>query len=179
MKKTPVLLRITAAVLIGLLLPAAMLLPSLSKGECAALLALSERGKPYVFGKEGPDSYDCSGLTKVVYSYFGYDLIHSAQFVAYDNAYETVEDAKELRVGDMIFFDTVADRDKCDHVGIWLGGNRFVHASSSEEIVMISRFNKDWREKYSWGKRLVDNYDFSHMENILELINPAEKTGTK
>jgi len=179
MKKTHVLLRIAAAALIALLLPAAMLLPALNKGECAALLGLSERGKPYVFGKEGPDSYDCSGLTKVVYSHFGYDLIHSAQFVAYDNAYETVEDARDLRVGDMIFFDTVADKDKCDHVGIWLGANRFVHASSTKEVVMVSRFNKEWREKYSWGKRLVDNYDFSCVKNIADMIFQDKKTDEK
>ena len=140
---------------------------------------VAERGKPYIFGKEGPDSYDCSGLTKVAYSHFGYDLIHSAQFVAYDHTYETVEDANDLHVGDMIFFDTISDKDKCDHVGIWLGGNRFVHASSSKKVVMVSRFDKEWKSKYSWGKRLVDNYGFGRFENITELIKPEEKTGTK
>ena len=177
MKKTPVFVRIILGTLISILFCAAVLLPSLSEGECAALLGLAERGKPYIFGKEGPDSYDCSGLTKVVYSHFGYDLIHSAQFVAYDNTFETVEDAKDLRVGDMIFFDTIADKDKCDHVGIWLGGNRFVHASSSKEVVMVSLFDKEWREKYSWGKRLVDNHGFSRLEDIAGLIRNEEKEG--
>ena len=166
MKKTPVFLRIIAGVVIALLFCIAMLTPHLSEGECAALLGLSERGKPYIFGKEGPDSYDCSGLTKVVYSHFGYDLIHSAQFVAYDHTYETVEDAGDLRVGDMIFFDTISDKDKCDHVGIWLGANRFVHASSSEKKVMVSRYDESWQAKYSWGKRLVDNYGYPCLNEL-------------
>ncbi len=170
MKKTPVFVRIILGALISALFCTAILLPALSEGECAALLGLAERGKPYIFGKEGPDSYDCSGLTKVVYSHFGYDLIHSAQFVAYDDTYETVEDARDLRVGDMIFFDTISDRDKCDHVGIWLGANFFVHASSSQEVVMVSRFDKEWREKYSWGKRLVDNHGFSRIGHIADMI---------
>lgn len=170
MKKTPVFLRIIAGIVIALSLCAAMLSPMLSEGECAALLGLAERGKPYVWGKSGPDSFDCSGLTKVVYSHFGYDLIHSAQFVAYDNKYQTVEDANDLRVGDMIFFDTIADKDKCDHVGIWLGANRFVHASSSQKLVMVSRFDKEWRSKYSWGKRLVDNYAYPQLNDLAHSI---------
>lgn len=176
MKKTPLIWRILAGALISLLFAAAILLPALSEGECAALLALAERGKPYVLGKDGPDSFDCSGLTKTVYAYFGYDLIHSAQFVGYDNAYETVEDAGALRVGDLIFFDTIADKDLCDHVGIWLGGNRFVHASSSEGRVMVSTFDEGWREKYSWGKHLVDNYTCFSPENIAAMISSEENT---
>jgi len=166
MKKTPLFLRVIAGLSVSVLLCIAMLSPMLSKGECAALLGLAERGKPYVFGKEGPDSFDCSGLTRSVFSHFGYDLIHSAQFVAYDKAYPTIEDAKDLRVGDLIFFDTIADKDKCDHVGIWLGANRFVHASSSEKRVMVSRFDEHWRAKYSWGKHLVDNYGYTYLNNL-------------
>ena len=179
MKKSPLILRIAAAALIALLLPGAMLMPALTKGETAALLGLAERGKPYVFGKEGPDSFDCSGLTRSVFLHFGYDLIHSAQFVAYDDTYETVEDAKDLRVGDMIFFDTVADKDKCDHVGIWLGANRFVHASSSKMVVMVSRFDKEWQEKYSWGKHLMDNFDLSAIKNIAVQFKTEEKTSAE
>ena len=174
MKQTPVILRIIAGAVLSLLLCAAMISPMLSEGECAALLGLAERGKPYVWGEDGPDSFDCSGLTKVVYSHFGYDLIHSAQFVAYDKTYQSVDEAKDLRVGDMIFFDTISDKDKCDHVGIWLGANRFVHASSSQKVVMISEFDQNWQEKYSWGKRLVDNYGYPLLNNIANSITHKE-----
>ena len=68
----------------------------------------------------------------------------------------TVEDPRDLRPGDLIFFDTVSDKDRCDHVGLWLGMNRFVHASSSEMVVMISEFDEKWQGCYSWGKRILE-----------------------
>ena len=127
-----------------------------TRGESAAMIALGLLGKPYVLGHAGPEKYDCSGLTKVAYEALGTELMHSAKYVGYDDQYETVEDAADLIPGDLIFFDTVADSDKCDHVGIWLGMNRFVHASSTEEKVMISRFDESWKERYSWGKHILD-----------------------
>jgi len=150
--------RTSGCILLGVLLVISCLFPMLTRGECAALIALGQRGKPYVFGSAGPDSFDCSGLTKVAYEYLGTELIHSAKYVAYDDQYQTVESPLSLVPGDLIFFDTIADRDRCDHVGIWLGMNRFVHASSSEMKVMISSFDSDWRARYSWGKHILSPY---------------------
>ena len=161
MKAAPFPLRILVGVLLAALLAVGFLQPLLTKGECAALVALGGRGKPYVFGAEGPDSYDCSGLTRSAYACLDVDLIHSAQYVAYDDRYLTVSDPAELAVGDLIFFDTVADKDKCDHVGIWIGMNRFVHASSSQMVVMISEFDEKWRGCYSWSKRVLPEEDTS------------------
>ena len=156
MKRTPLCLRLLGGALLIALLAASCALPPLTRGECAALIALGERGKPYVFGKEGPDSFDCSGLTKRACAPLGTELVHSAKYVAYDDQYETISDPARFIPGDLIFFDTVADRDACDHVGIWLGMNRFVHASSSAGRVMISSFDEKWRGCYSWGKRVLD-----------------------
>lgn len=158
MKRTPLILRLLGGALLAALALVAFAHPLLTRGECAALIALGARGKPYVFGAEGPDAYDCSGLTRAACLPFGVELIHSAQFVAYDDQYETVEEPAQLVPGDLIFFDTVADRDACDHVGIWLGMNRFVHASSTEMVVMISSFDEKWRARYSWGKHIIDPY---------------------
>lgn len=158
MKHTPLFLRITGGILICAILAVSSVLPMLNQGECTALLGLSHRGKPYVFGAEGPDSFDCSGLTMDACSYFGKELIHSAQFVAYDDQYLTIESPDDLIPGDLVFFDTVSDKDRADHVGIWLGMNRFVHASSSEMVVMVSEFDEEWQECYSWSKRIVYPY---------------------
>ena len=87
------------------------------------------------------------------------ELVHSAQFIGYDDSYASVEDPRDLRPGDLIFFDTVSDKDRCDHVGLWLGMNRFVHASSSEMVVMISEFDEKWQGCYSWGKRILEPYE--------------------
>lgn len=159
MKAAPLPLRLLLGALIIMLLAVGLLQPLLTKGECAALIALGAQGKPYVFGAEGPESYDCSGLTRSAYACLDVDLIHSAQYVAYDDRYQTVSDPSELIVGDLIFFDTVADKDKCDHVGVWIGMNRFVHASSSQMVVMVSDFDEKWRSCYSWSKRVLSEED--------------------
>ena len=156
MKTTPLFIRIIGGILLSALLLVSCALPFYTRGESAAMVALGYRGKPYIFGKAGPDGYDCSGLTKVAYATHGVDLIHSAKYIAYDEQYETIESADALAPGDLIFFDTVADSDRYDHVGIWLGMNRFVHASSSEMVVMISEYDNHWQERFSLGKRVID-----------------------
>ena len=158
MKTMPLFIRITGGILLGALILASCALPMYTRGESAAMVGLGLLGKPYVLGHAGPEKYDCSGLTKVAYEALGTELMHSAKYVGYDDQYETVEKASDLVPGDLIFFDTVSDSDKCDHVGIWLGMNRFVHASSSEEVVMISEFDERWQERYSWGKHILTIY---------------------
>lgn len=164
MKKTPLILRIAGGILLVAVAAVSLVHPMYTRGECACLAALAQRGKPYVLGTCGPDSYDCSGLALDAYAYLGCELVHSAQFVGYDDSYPTVEDPRDLRPGDLIFFDTISDRDRCDHVGLWLGMNRFVHASSSEQVVMISELDEKWRARYSWGKHILAPYasDFAN-----------------
>ena len=145
-----------AVFLLCALLAAGILAPSLSRNECAAIIALGEQGKPYVLGAYGPVRYDCSGLVMRCFREFGLELPHSAKEVGYNENIPTVSSIALLQPGDLVFFDTVSDKDECDHVGFYIGMGRFLHASSSEEKVMISRLDKDWREKFSWGKRLGD-----------------------
>ena len=156
MKKTPLFFRIVGAVLLCAVAAVSLMHPMYTRGECLDLIALGQLGKPYVLGNFGPDSYDCSGLVLDACGCFGVELVHSAQFIGYDDSYASVGDPRDLRPGDLIFFDTVSDKDLCDHVGLWLGMNRFVHASSSEMVVMISEFDEKWQGRYSWGKRILE-----------------------
>ena len=158
MKHTPLIVRILGGALLVAVAAVSLIHPMYTRGECACILASAQRGKPYILGTAGPDSYDCSGLALDAYGRFGYELVHSAQFIGYDDSYATVEAPSDLRPGDLIFFDTIRDKDRCDHVGLWLGMNRFVHASSSEEVVMISEFDEKWQGRYSWGKHILEPY---------------------
>ena len=56
-----------------------------------------------------------------------------------------------------MFFNTEPeDDDLTDHVGIYLGNGRFVHASSSGKKVMISSLSSGFYKKsFSWGRRLI------------------------
>lgn len=174
MKRTPLILRLLGGLMVCLLLGIGIVHPMLTQGECAALIGLSHRGKPYVFGEDGPDSFDCSGLTMDACKYFGVELIHSAKYVAYDDQYMDVEDVSSLIPGDLIFFDTVSDNDRYDHVGIWLGMNRFVHASSSEMVVMISPYDAYWQERYSGAKHIIEPYPIPEINEFLHSLK-AEK----
>ena len=57
--------------------------------------------------------------------------------------------------GDLVFFDTVKDNDLCDHVGIYLGSNKFIHASSTQGKVVISTLSGVYADTFSWGRRLI------------------------
>ena len=179
MKHTPLLIRILGGFLLAALMACACLHPLLTSGEAISMAALSKLGKPYVWGTFGPDTYDCSGLTKIAYEFMNVELIHSSQFVAYDDQYQTIEDPANLIPGDLIFFDTISDRDRADHVGVWLGLNRFVHASSSEKVVMVSELDEKWLGCYSWGKHIIDPYNIpvlNKLQDVLHAIkNPASE----
>lgn len=93
---------------------------SSSYGGGGVSTALSQIGKPYVYGATGPDSFDCSGL--VCYSYgYGrgrttYDMISSLQASG-----DWKTDISQLSYGDLVFTSE-------GHVGIYLGNNTMVHA---------------------------------------------------
>lgn len=123
--------------------------------EIVIALARMQLGKPYVFGAAGPDEFDCSGLTQYCYGKVGISMDHYAQNIGYDERYARVESVDALRRGDIVCFDTVSDKDLSDHVGIYLGGGRFLHASSSQGMVVVSSLEGFYLENFSWGRRFT------------------------
>lgn len=116
-------------------------------------------GIKYVWGATGPNTYDCSGFTQKIYRDAGIniprvsrDQARVGQFVSYNN----------LRRGDMVFFDTKKRRTgKVSHVGIYLGGGNFIHASSAAKKIVIYNFNEKtfYKKRFLWGRRVIrDNY---------------------
>jgi len=94
-----------------------------------ALLSLSHLGKPYVWGAEGPDAFDCSGLVCYVYAQLGVRLprVTFSQVCCGRSV-----PPGELAPGDLVFFRHNA------HVGIYLGGGWFIHAPRTGDVVKIS-----------------------------------------
>lgn len=95
-------------------------------------IAKSKIGAPYVYGASGPYSFDCSGFTSYVYRQMGISLPRVASSQAY--AGRTVSKAN-LQKGDLVFFNTYGG---ISHVGIYIGGGSFVHASSYGSGVKVS-----------------------------------------
>lgn len=115
-----------------------------NRNEDIAIEAKKHLGKPYKWGANGPNSFDCSGYTKYVFSTVGKSLPR----VSRDQA--KVGEAigrKDLRVGDLVFFDTTgAMNNRITHVGIYIGNNEFIHASSSKtgKYVRITSLSKNF-----------------------------------
>jgi peptidoglycan DL-endopeptidase CwlO len=107
--------------------------------------ALSQLGKPYVWGAEGPNAYDCSGL--VLWSYTRRDVGASLPRVANDQYAATRNrlvaasapqaTQRGLLPGDLLFFGR-GSWQNIHHVGIYVGNGRMVHAPNSRSVVKVS-----------------------------------------
>jgi cell wall-associated NlpC family hydrolase len=98
-------------------------------------IAMTKLGAPYRWGADGPDAFDCSGFTMWVYAQVGVSLPHSSR--AQYSCGERVSRAN-LRPGDLVFF----GRSRIHHVGIYVGGNRYIHAPHTGDVVRISSLNR-------------------------------------
>lgn len=98
-------------------------------------------GKPYVWAEEGPDAFDCSGLTYNIYGSMGVEIPRVAREQAKMGKKVPFQ---KLHYGDLIFFGSTNKRSKTiNHVGLYLGDGWFAHASSKERKVVISHFKKE------------------------------------
>ncbi|MGA7950683.1 MAG: C40 family peptidase [Thiobacillaceae bacterium] len=117
------------------------------------MYATSLVGTPYQTGGVNPESgLDCSGFVRYVFlKTFQTELPHSA--IEMSRRGVAVEPG-DLRSGDLVFFST--RQRPFSHVGIYLGENRFVHASStSTGIVKISSLQERyWSQRYAGARRI-------------------------
>lgn len=110
-------------------------------------------GRPYVWGGNGPNSFDCSGFTKYVYSHFGYNLNRTAS-AQLKNGVSVTRD--QLRAGDLVFFYNGKVSTPVSHVGIYIGNGDFIHASSNSYTVEISSlYAKNYNAKYVYARRII------------------------
>ncbi len=104
-------------------------------------LLLSYLGKPYVWAEEGPDAFDCSGLTYSIYGQMGIIIPRTASEQAKMGKRISFEN---LHYGDLIFFGSTNRRSsRINHVGIYLNDGWFAHASSASRKVTVSHFEKE------------------------------------
>jgi len=109
-----------------------------SVGERAARVALQQVGTPYRYGGSTPSGFDCSGLVYYSYANAGKNVPRTTGGLWSDLA--PIND-RDMRVGDLLFFSISG---KMSHVGLYLGGGRFVHAPSSGKVVSIENLGSDY-----------------------------------
>ena len=112
------------------------------RGEYAARIAQQQIGVRYRYGGMTPNSgFDCSGLVYYSYSQAGVSVPRTSrdQFRA---AHKIA--LAEAKPGDIVFFQ---DQEKLSHVGIYVGGHRFVHAPSSGKAVAVADIDSPYYQE--------------------------------
>ncbi|MGW6153418.1 NlpC/P60 family protein [Streptomyces sp. NPDC055144] len=99
-------------------------------GKKAVAFATGQLGKPYVWGAEGPGSYDCSGLTSQAWSAAGRPIPRTSQ-----EQWKQLKhiDIKDMRPGDLIIY-----HDDASHVGMYIGDGAIVHAPRPGRNVTVA-----------------------------------------
>jgi cell wall-associated NlpC family hydrolase len=103
-----------------------------SKAQQAINYACSKIGSPYVYGAEGPNSFDCSGLTQASWKSAGVSIPRTA---AQQSRVGTRISVSNRQPGDLIFFYGTSNP---SHVGIYIGNGLMVHAPHSGDYVRIA-----------------------------------------
>ena len=123
-----------------------------SSGQGAKVVetAKSYIGSKYVYGATGPNSFDCSGFTYYIYKQYGVSLSRTAA-AQYKNG--TAVSRSDLQLGDLIMFGPSASG--INHVGIYIGGGKIVHAANASRGVTTDTINSGYYNKNYVGARRV------------------------
>lgn len=130
--------------------------PDYSKGQEVVDLAMQYLGYDYVYGGKSPESgFDCSGFVYYVYKQFGYTLYPGAT-----NQWKTLSDEivpeDELQPGDLVFFSGNGDVSGMEHVGIYIGDGKMIHAANPSKGVIITSLSENYyKQRYLGAKRVI------------------------
>jgi cell wall-associated NlpC family hydrolase len=122
-----------------------------SAARRAVEVALAQLGSPYVWGAEGPSTFDCSGLTSFAYAAAGMTIprVSRAQFAAYAASRPVAP--TNLLPGDLVFFaDNPRVPSTIHHVGMYIGKGLMVEAPHTGAVVRTSSI---WRPSYAGAVR--------------------------
>lgn len=140
-----------------------VLLFSFMLGSASAETPLSAEvdaliGTPYKWAGTTEEGFDCSGFTQYLFAKFDIKLSRSSKSQAKEG---TEVDKADLKVGDLVFFNT--DGKGISHVGVYMGDGEFAH-SATDDGVMISRMDeKYYAKRYVTARRILGDDDYKKL----------------
>ena len=124
-----------------------------SKIQRVINIAKDQLGKPYGWGAEGPNSFDCSGLTYYAYKN-GAGVTLPRTSAAQATAGRAVSKS-DLKPGDLVFFNT--NGQGISHVGIYIGGGNMIHSTKPGDVVKTTSINSSYySSRYVTARRIVE-----------------------
>ena len=141
----PVAVAVTPVAKSAPVLPQPAAADAAAAGTRAAALdhAMSKIGSPYRYGATGPNAFDCSGLISWAYKKVGVSLPRTSRAMS---KVGTPVSRDQLQPGDLVFF-----YKPVSHVGIYIGNNKILHASTRKSPVKISDMG---RMKFNSARRV-------------------------
>lgn len=116
-------------------------------------IAKSKIGCSYVRGSEGPNTFDCSGLTSYLYKQIGISIPRGSSSQQY---FGKAVSKSNLQPGDLVFLDT-RGKGSVDHASIYIGNGTIIHANSTAGKVGTSNLNSSYYKKaYVSARRILD-----------------------
>ncbi len=141
--------------------------------DCVAFKPELEKfiGTPYRFGGVGLAGIDCSGFAKTLFAEaFGIELPHNSRAISHlDFLQDLPSDWDIYRPSDLLFFGN--GKGRINHMGIYLGEGKFIHASRTFGVIVSNLENSYWK------RRLVSSKRVTVLDDTL-LMNPSDTTGT-
>ena len=127
--------------------------PSTNKVQAVIDLAHKQLGKPYVWGAEGPNSFDCSGLIYYVYKNAASITLPRTSSDQYSAG--VAVSRSNLKAGDLIFSSTDGTGN-ITHVAIYVGYGQMIHAPrNGKNVEKVSINNSYWNKAYVGARRVL------------------------
>ena len=108
-------------------------------------------GVPYVWGGSTPDGFDCSGFVQYVLKQYNVNIPRTTEQQVYVGTYIP---KKDLRPGDLVFLQNTY-RAGVSHVGIYIGNDQMIHASSSKGVTISNLSNSYYLQHYHSARQLL------------------------
>lgn len=115
--------------------------------------AITHIDTPYRWGSTGPDSFDCSGFVNYIYENTAHVNLPRVSYEMSKGGDEV--NLEDLKIGDLVFFKTTK-KNRISHVGIYIGENKFIHASSAKKKVIVSEIEGFYKKAFRVAKDFIN-----------------------